>query len=405
MRRVAVTGAGALTALGSTLPETWQGLLEGRCGIRPVTLFDTSACRVQTGGQFAREPGPALPSRTTRRMSRTDRAAAQAAQEALRDSGLDPRAWEPARVGLFLGASTSGLFEAENWWIEQRSGRRAARLSGALNYFLNATADRLAGLFGIEGPVVTIATACSSSVAAIGAGGDAIRSGRCDIALAGGADTFARLTFAGFTSLRAIDPERCRPFDARRKGLSLGEGAAILVLEDLRTARRRGVRVLAEILGYGLSCDAWHTTAPHPEGDGAARAMLDALRRSRVDASRVGCVFAHGTGTPANDPAETAAIHAVFESRAGDVAVSGIKSMIGHCLGAAGAVGAVAAVMSVADGVIPPTAGWEVRDPQCDLDYVPGSARVTALDVALVNGFGFGGTNASLVVARCEGGE
>ena len=399
MRRVAVTGAAVVTGLGSTA-ETWDGLLAGRCAIRPVTLFDSGPCRVRTGAQFLREPDPGLPARLARRMSRSDRAALQSAREALAEARVEARDVARERRGLFLGASTSGLFEAEAWWIERRAGRARARISATLNYHLDTTAARLATLLGFEGPVLTLATACSSSAAAIGAAADAVAAGRCDLALAGGADTFSRLTFAGFSSLRAVDPDRCRPFDARRKGLSLGEGAAVLVLEPVETARARGVAALAEVGGCGLSCDAWHETAPHPDGDGAARSMREALRRADVPPERVGCVLAHGTGTPANDEAETRAIHAVFGPHAGRLAVSGIKSMIGHCLGAAGGLGAFAAVRALSRAVVPPTAGWEVRDPRCDLDYVPGAARRMDLDAVLVNGFGFGGTNATLLFRR-----
>ncbi|PYT08687.1 MAG: beta-ketoacyl-[acyl-carrier-protein] synthase II [Acidobacteria bacterium] len=406
-RRVVISGVGACTALGSNAPRTWSRLVAGECGIRPFSRFDTSAFRARTGAELLEEPIPdGLSPRQSRRMSRTDLTAFAACREALAGAGIDTGREDPSRLGVFLGAASAGLFEAEQYWKEREErGIRRARLSRAFGYFLSSTTDHLASLLGAEGPSATVVTACSSSTIAIGRAWEAISDSRCDLAVAGGADTLSVLTVAGFNSLRAVDPDRCRPFDARRNGMSLGEGAGILLLEEHERARRRGAPIIAEVLGYGLACDAYHPTAPHPQGAGSARAMEEALRRARVDRSRIDYISAHGTGTLVNDEAETRAIHRVFGERARKVPVSSIKSMLGHCLGAAGAVEAVALALTVAEGVIPPTAGWEQRDPACDLDYVPGAARQARIRAALSNSFGFGGNNATLVLGEHPGGH
>jgi 3-oxoacyl-[acyl-carrier-protein] synthase II len=260
--------------------------------------------------------------------------------------------------------------------------------------------DLVARRLGAHGPRSTIMTACSSSATAIGYAADRIRLGQVEVAIAGGAEGLCRLTFAGFSCLRATAPDPCRPFDAERKGLNLGEGAAVLVLEDYERARARGATVLALVAGCGITADAHHMTAPHPEGEGAARAMLAALDDARLPPGAVGYINAHGTATPHNDAAETAAIKTVLGARADRVPISSIKSMVGHTLGAAGAVEAVASVLTLARGFIPPTVNLQTPDPAFGLDYVPGAARQVEVEVVLSNSFAFGGNNTTLAFTR-----
>jgi 3-oxoacyl-[acyl-carrier-protein] synthase II len=262
--------------------------------------------------------------------------------------------------------------------------------------------DLVARHLGAHGPRTTIMTACSSSATAIGYAADRIRLGHVEVALAGGAEGLTRLTYAGFGCLRATAPgdEPCRPFDAERKGLTLGEGAAVLVLEDYERARARGAAILAVVAGWGITADAHHMTAPHPEGDGAARAMQMALDDAKLSADAIGYVNAHGTGTPHHDAAETLAVKRIFGARAPSVPVSSIKSMVGHTLGAAGAIEAAASVLSLARGFLPPTVHLRAPDPAFGLDYIPGAARDVAVEALLSNSFAFGGNNTVLALTR-----
>lgn len=403
-RRVAVTGLGAISAVGDSAETTWTSLKNGVCGIRPVTLFETAGLAARTAAQIPSLPRTSsLRSELRKRASRADLIAVAAAKEALSDSGLEGASIDRSRAGVVLGAGAGGLFEAEEYFFARLAkGIGRSKVSKAWGFYPCVTTDLLAAHLGFEGYSTTIMTACSSSTIAIGLACDAIRTGEADLVVTGGSDALSRLTFAGFCSLRAVDPERCRPFHRERKGMSLGEAAGILVLEDMERARRRGARIHAELLGYGVACDAHHVTAPDPSGNGAARTMREALRDARVDPERIDYVSAHGTATPFNDEAETRALHAVFGERASRVPASSIKSMVGHCLGAAGAIEAVALVQTVRDGILPPTIGLDERDPLCDLDYVPNTARETPVRVALSNSFAFGGNNGAIVVGRYD---
>ena len=404
-RRVAITGIGAVSALGATAAETWEGLVAGRCGIRPVSLFDTEGLATRNAAQIVElPPVDGLDRRLLKRASRADRLAVAASEEALRDAGLERGAIDPADAGVVLGAGAGGLFEAEGYYLDRIGGGLSrARVSRAWGFSPATTTDLLGAHLGFEGFTTTVMTACSSSTLAVGLAADAIRTGAAELMVTGGADALSRLTFMGFCALRAVDPERCRPFDRNRRGMSLGEGAGILVLEDMERARRRGARIRAELLGYGAACDAHHVTAPDPSGDGASRTMLAALQDAYVSADRIDYISAHGTATQFNDEAETRAIHHVLGARAPEVPVSSIKSMVGHCLGAAGAVEAVALVLTVETGILPPTAGLRDPDPDCDLDYVPVKARAWPVRAALSNSFAFGGNNGAIVVGRYEG--
>jgi 3-oxoacyl-[acyl-carrier-protein] synthase II len=394
-----VTGLGAVTSLGNTLKETWDGLANGRCGIRRITLFDPTPYRTQLAAEVPVLPDgfdPAL----RRRLSRSDVIGLTAAAEALADSGLDLASENPARIGVVLGGGVSGLLDSENYFIEKLgkgTGARRPRPTSVLNHPPDQTTDRIAQRWEFLGPRGTIATACSSSGTSLGYAADLIRYGLADIVVTGGADSFARLTHGGFNTLRAMDPEPCRPFDRRRKGLTIGEGSGILVFEEEGRARRRGARIHARFLGYGVTADAHHMTQPEPSGEAGARTIEACLKSARIDGSRVDYVNAHGTATPQNDPAETAAIKRALGSRAETVPVSSIKSMIGHCLCSAGAVEAVATVMTIATGVVPPTINYAEKDPDCDLDVVPNVAREMRVSIALSNSFAFGGN--STVVA------
>jgi 3-oxoacyl-[acyl-carrier-protein] synthase II len=398
-RRVVVTGMGAVTAIGSRVEEFWKGLLAGACGIRRLTLFDPSAYRTQTAAEVREIPDGFLDARERRRLSRSDRMGLAAAREAVESAGLDPAREDPTRIGVVLSGGTSGMFESEEFYARHLQGRRG-RPTSLLSHMPDAITDNVARHFGFAGFRSTVTTACSSSANAIGFARDAVAAGLADVVLTGGSDTIARLTYGGFNSLRAVDPDPCRPFDRERKGLSLGEAAGILVLEEEQRARRRGAPILAEIPGWGVTADAHHMTAPDPSGEAGARAIRAALQSARANTSDVDYVNAHGTATPQNDAAEAAALVAALGPRAGGVPASSIKSMIGHCLCASAAIEAVATVLTVRNGVLPPTIHWQNPDPACDLDCVPNTAREVDVKLALSNSFGFGGNSAVLAIAR-----
>src|SRR5437762_1679753 len=398
-RRVVVTGLGAVTSIGSSVSEFWKNLLAGVCGIRPLSLFDASTYRTQTAAEAPEIPDGLLSPAEKRRMSRADLMGLAAAAEALSQAGLEASREDPTRVGVILGGGTSGLIDSElvyEAWLQGRRGRP----SRVLNHLPDAITDRVAQRFGLEGLKSTITTACSSAANAMGYAYDAIVGGLADVMVTGGSDVLARLTYGGFNSLRSVDPDPCRPFDRERRGLSIGEAAGILVFEEEDRARRRGAPILGEFLGYGVTSDAFHMTAPDPSGSAGARTIRAALEAARRNLSDVDYVNAHGTATPQNDSAETAAIKMALGSRAREIPVSSIKSMIGHCLCASGAIEAIATVMTVREGCVPPTIHYEHPDPACDLDYVPNDSRDVPVSLALSNSFAFGGNSSVVVIAR-----
>jgi 3-oxoacyl-[acyl-carrier-protein] synthase II len=399
---VAITGVGAISALGHTAPGTWEGLVAGRVGIGPLTLFDTSGDRTHTAAQIRDfDPRSLLPARELRRASRGDLIGLHAALEAVRDAGMDSARPDPRRAGILLGGGAGALLQAEEYLGASLAGRHPPP-SRALGFFPATTADRIARHFDLRGTCDTVLTACSSSTIAIGMAASLVGSGEEDVMLTGGVEALARTTYAGFNALRLVDPEACRPFDRDRRGMSLGEAAVILVLERLEDAERRGAPIYAEVAGFGVAADGRHMTAPDPEGDGIARSMGAALRSAGIAPGDVDHVNAHGTGTEQNDRAETAALKRVFGGRARRIPVVSIKGMVGHCLGAAGAIEAFATAMALREGVVPPTAGLRTPDPDCDLDYVPGAARRVRLRVALSNSLAFGGNNGTLVLRRVD---
>jgi len=389
--RVVVTGLGMVSPLALDREGTWSAMLEGRDGLGPLTRLDLPTEPAQVAGQVALEP--------LRHRTLCEVAALRALDEAL--DGLRPGG-DPARIGVFQGAGTSGLPVAEDYLENRLAGHRGRAAEPAYQSPCTVT-DALAHVLGAEGPRSTLMNACSSSLLALGQAWERLAAGELDLAVAGGAEGLCRTTYAGFSSLKAVDAAKCRPFSRDRAGLNLGEGAVQILLEPLDRALARGATILAEVLGYGASMDAHHATAPHPEGEGAARAMAMALHTGSLDPAEVDLVSAHGTATPANDGAECLAIRRALGPAADSVSVTSTKSQFGHTLSAAGAFGAAAAILALRDQVVSPTLRLEDPDPACDLDCTPLVAKERRLRAALVNAFAFGGNNVSLALRRWEG--
>jgi 3-oxoacyl-[acyl-carrier-protein] synthase II len=399
---VAVTGLGVITAIGESLSQFKEGLFSGTCGIGPVTLFDTSGYISPFGAQVKNQELESFfePSEI-KRVSRCDLLGLIAAQEALLGSRLDLQQCNRDRIGVVLGGGAGGMLSWEKyrrtWW----SGKRKPRPSLLISSSPCTLTDLIASRYGLNGFRSTISTACSSSATSLGYGFDLIRSGTHEMVITGGSEALSELTFAGFNALRLVDPEYCRPFDKNRRGLSLGEGAAILVLEDYARAEQRGATIYAEVLGYAINADAFHMTSPDPEAMGMSRVMAKALELAEVSVDHVKYLNAHGTATKINDQMETVAIKRVFgEEVARELAISSTKSMVGHCLGAAGAVEAVATILALCEQMAPPTVHLDESDPDCDLDYVPNQSRSLEMNFALSNSFAFGGNNTALVFGR-----
>jgi len=398
--RVVVTGIGAVTSIGIGREPFWRHLLDGQSGIGKVESFDTSRYQVHVGGEVkAFAPEPYVTRLSPSQMGRGSQLAIAAARLALADSALDVGSLDPIRVGVSVG-TTSG----EPEWIERFNDRELAGERDRIgDEFLNrypchVLAAHVASELGFRGVNTVIPTACAAGNYALAHALDTIRSGDADIMLAGGSDAFSRITYTGFARLGAIAPERCQPFDKNRKGMIPGEGAAVLIIEPLERAARRGARIYAELAGYGLSCDASHMTAP--QGDGAVRAMRSALQDAGLTADDISYVSAHGTGTPANDRVEAMAVKQAFGDR--KVPISSIKSMLGHTMGAASAIEAAACALAVWDDQIPPTINLEQLDPECDLDCVPGRSRRIPVEAAMNNAYAFGGNNASVIFRKCR---
>ncbi len=375
-----------------------RALKEGRTGIGPITLFDTSKYPSKIGAEIiGYRAEDYFEKRKSRRVSRADQFGLIAAEEALRSFGIEYYPLE--EVGVCLGAGAGGMFEAETYHREiLLKGKSSPSL--IFPFIPSFTTSRIAERFGFSGPRLTITTACSSSATSIGYGADLIRGGRCKAILCGGSDALCELTFGGFNTLRAMDPSPCKPFDRKRAGMSLGEGAAILILEGLEEAIKRGAKIFAEFLGYGIGGEAYHITAPEPNGFVEARVMKEAMEEGGISADQIDHINAHGTGTPLNDKVETIAIKKAFGERAYAIPISSIKSMVGHCLGSAGAIEAVASILSIVYNFVPPTLHHREGDEDCDLDYVPEKSREKEVKVALSNSFAFGGNCTTLVFGR-----
>lgn len=400
MRRVVITGAGSINALGTGVAAFAEALAAGGSGIGVLTLFDAAGYRSRLAAEVRELPLPAsLPAIARRRASRSDLLAFIAAEEALRSSGWDE---DRTAVGVVLGGSTGGMLAGEEYWRRRTLGLRGARASRLLTTAVSSSGDLIAQVFGCHGPRLAVSTACSSGNNALGFAADWIRAGRARAVLCGGTDSLCRMTFSGFNSLQAVDLQPCRPFDRDRAGLTLGEGAAVFLMEERDHALARGATVLAEFLGYGVSADAHHITQPRPDGAGAALAMRRALRESDVAAEEIDYVNAHGTATPANDAAETRALKQFFGARAYRIPISSTKAMTGHCLAAAGAIEALVCVIALQHGLVPATVSLQNPDPECDLDYVPREARRAPLRTVMSNAYGFGGNNSTIVLRRAE---
>jgi 3-oxoacyl-[acyl-carrier-protein] synthase II len=401
-RRVVVTGLGLVTPLGTGRETFWARLLAGDCAAGEVRAFDTSDYRVHRGCEvpefdFATIVGRPAP----RGMGRAAQFAVAATALALADGGLAPAAVDARRIGVSIGTTCGEIQILEARDDAVMAGDTAADAGDWLAHHPACAIPASVGhWFGFAGPNVIIPTACAAGNFSIGWAIDMVRSGRADAMMAGGTDPFSRVAFTGFARLGSVAPNVCQPFDRNRRGILVGEGAGIVLVEALPHAVARGARIYAELLGVGLTSDARHMTAPDAEGDGIARAMIAALEAAGIDGADVDYVCAHGTGTPINDLVETKAIRRVLGRRAEAVPVSSIKSMLGHTMGAASAIETIACALALADGVLPPTINYETPDPACDLDYVPNRCRPHRLRVALNNALAFGGVNSCLALAQ-----
>jgi 3-oxoacyl-[acyl-carrier-protein] synthase II len=399
--RVVATGMGAITAQGHSLDAFWEGVSGGRVAIRTVERLPMDGFMTTVGGEVKERVPPQhdYPHPSDVREPTFD-FALKAAEEALERCGVAATEQiPPERWGVVIGTCNAGMVSAERWWLERNEGGTPDK-----NLLLliepQALAETLSGAFGFKGPVLSVNTACAASANAIGYAAELIRQGQADAMLTGGAESLSAILYAGFTCLESLSSKPAAPYSRDRDGLSLGEGSGMIVLMREDLARELGAPIHAELLGYSLSADGYHPTAPHPEGLGAGRAIGSALKRAGVGAPEVGYVNSHGTGTPKNDPAETAATKVGLGQHAYDTRISSTKSMIGHLLGAAGAVENIITVKALEEQLLPPTANYTEPDPECDLDYVPNEGRPAEIDVAVSNNFAFGGANASIVWAR-----
>jgi len=408
-RRVAVTGVGVVSPLGLTARETWAGLLAGRSGAGPITRFDTAAyaCRIAAEVKGF-DPGKYLEKKEIKKYDTFIQYAVAAAKEAMADSGVEVTEENAERVGVDIGSGIGGLplIEEMHKVLLEKGPRRISPffIPGLI---ANMSSGLVSILTGAKGPNLSTVTACATSAHTIGDAANIIRRGDADVMIAGGTESCVTpLTIGGFCAMRALttrndEPQRAsRPWDRERDGFLLGEGAGILVLEEMGMARARGAAIYGEIAGYGMSGDAYHISAPSEDGDGPFRVMRNALKDAALDPAEIQYVNAHGTSTPHGDRIETIALKRAFGDDASRLAVSSTKSMTGHLLGAAGGIEAAIVALVLREGVIPPTINLENPDPECDLDYVPKSARRLAVTAALSNSFGFGGTNACLVMKK-----
>ncbi|MBI5492280.1 MAG: beta-ketoacyl-ACP synthase II [Deltaproteobacteria bacterium] len=412
MRRVAVTGVGIISPLGTGVKASWGGAKEGRGGIRRITRFDVSNFPVRIAGEVPDfDPEKRIEKKEVKKMDLFIQYAVSAAMEAFEDSGLRVTDENAERVGVYIGAGIGGLPAIERWYdvLKEKGPDRITPFFIPMT-IINLAAGQISIRTGAKGPNGCTVTACASGTHSIGDAFKLIRSGEADAMIAGGTEsTITPLCVAGFNAMKALStrndsPERAsRPFDKDRDGFVIGEGAGILVLEEMEAAKKRGARIYAEVCGYGMNSDAYHMTTPSPDGEGAARCLSLALKDSKINTDEVDYINAHGTSTYYNDLYETMAIKKVLGDRAKKIAVSSTKGMTGHLLGAAGGIEAVFTALAIKEGVMPPTINYETPDPECDLDYVPNVAREGRIRAALSNSFGFGGTNGVLVFRRFDG--
>jgi len=408
-RRVVVTGVGAVTPLGIGVEQSWQSLCQGKSGIGMVTRFDATEFRTRIAGEVnGFDPLDFMDRRVARRSDRFIHFALAASRMAMEDSGLTVSSSNTARVGVSVGTAAAGVETMEeNHQLLLQGDRQRISPFFLPGFLANMASGQIAMAFGARGPNMCSVTACAAGTHAIGNAFMIIQMGNADAMIAGGAEAsitptmFAAIDALGVASTQNDAPQKaCRPFDKDRDGFVTGEGAGIIILEELGFALKRGTRIYAEVLGYGLNTDAYHITSPDIDGKGASDCMRIALNGAGVSADEVDYINAHGTSTYLNDLSETLAIKSAFRERSNDIPVSANKSMIGHLWGAAGAVEAVFCVLTITQGIIPPTINYETPDPECDLDYVPNEAREAEVNVVLSNSFGFGGTNATLIFGQ-----
>jgi 3-oxoacyl-[acyl-carrier-protein] synthase II len=405
-KRVVITGLGTINAVAHNIPDFVSALSAGVCGIGPLDLFDTDGFRCHNGGQIKNfSPRNHIPQHfSLKRMSRADVLSFAATLEALTDAGLYPLTPQLAEeTGVVIGGGSGGLLEAERFYKDLlKNVGEQARFSRLSTVYCASSADRIASNLGLSGPKATFMTACSAGGTALGYARDLIQNSQAKIVIAGGVEPMCRITYAAFNALKSLDSKVCHPFDKNREGLSLGEAAAILILEPLEAALARGAKIHGEILGYGVTCDSFHMTAPDEKASGAIRSMQAALLDCALTSEDVDYINAHGTATPVNDAMETKAIKEVFGKRAYSIPVSSTKSMTAHTLGAAGALEGIVSVLALEHGFIPPTINFREPDPACDLDYVTEGARKADLRVVLSNSFAFGGNNTTVIFGKCD---
>ena len=412
-RRIVITGMGAVTPLGLDVSTTWENLIAGKSGVSPITSWDASKydCRFAAQVKGFEPRKHFFNEKDARRADRYSQLAMASSKEAVKHGGLDPEKLQLDRVGVLVGSGIGGLESLGN-----QDEILIAKGPGRVSPFMipmmisNMAAGLISMEFGFAGPNFSVVTACATSNNCIGEAWRLIRDDEADVILAGGSEAACvPLGMSGFAAMRALstrndEPERAsRPFDKDRDGFVLGEGAGVVIVEELEHAKKRGANILAELIGYGLTADAYHMTSPAPGGAGAVKAMQHTLKRAKLPVEKVDYINAHGTSTPVGDVAETEAIKAVFGSHAKKLAVSSTKSMTGHLLGAAGAAEIIFCVKAIEQNILPPTINLDNPDPACDLDYVPHKAREVRIDTALSNSFGFGGHNATLLVRRFNG--
>jgi 3-oxoacyl-[acyl-carrier-protein] synthase II len=400
-KRVVITGLGVVSAVGNGVPEFWNSLIEGEDGTKEITVFDPSSYRIKIAAEVTGlDPEAHFSKKEIRRLSRCDQFGIVGFREAWRSARLDRDSVDKERIGVVLGAGSGGILSVEKYFRNSYQGLKRPSPSLLISYSLATTTDLIAIESGLKGPRTTTATVCSSSSVSIGVAYEMIQMGLADVMVSGGSDSLCEVSFSGFNSLKLVDPESCKPFDKRRQGLVIGEGAGILILEELEHAIKRNAPIHSEFLGYGICADAYHLTSPEPNGEGVERVIRIALAHAGVSPEEVDTINAHGTATPFNDIAETRGIKKVFGERAKEIPISGIKSMVGHCLGSAGGIEAVATVLTLEDGIIPPTIHYEVPDPLCDLYYMPNQSIRKDVRIAISNSFAFGGNNACLVFGK-----
>jgi 3-oxoacyl-[acyl-carrier-protein] synthase II len=406
--RVVITGMGLLTPLGEDVATTWEGLINGRSGIGYITAFDTSDFKVKIAGEIpAFDPVGRFGARDARRMDRYAQFVMAAADEAIRSAGLTATAETAPRIGVVIGTGVGGVTTILDTGrvVEEQGPRRVSPFSVPM-MLADTAPGQVAISYGFQGPNFAVVSACASGANAIGEAAAVIRRGAADAMITGGADAaLVRTSIGAFMNMGALstnfndEPQRAsRPFDAQRDGFVASEGGGVLVLESLDFAQRRGAPILAELLGYGASADAFHITAPAENGLGAAQSMRAAIADAGLQADAIDYLNAHGTGTPLNDKSETAAAKTVFGDRAYQIPISSTKSMTGHLLGGAGALEAIVCIKTIHEGIIHPTINYEYPDPECDLDYVPNQPRRADVRTAMSNSFGFGGHNATLII-------